>query len=91
MTIRVTTAALERFKKEWGYNAGDRIRIYVRYSGGGDDAFSFGITRDTPQYPGVAVTAGDIFFFMEQSDMWYLDNRDLTLDLDDDQIVFLRG
>lgn len=48
MKIIVTDAAVDCFQKDWDYHEGDYIRIYVRYSGGGEDAFAFGIERDDP-------------------------------------------
>jgi len=88
MKLEVTPSAASLFKSEWGYQDGDHVRIFVRYNGEGSDNFAFGIIRDEPSYPAVAVDKGDLHFFMEQNDVWYLDGRDLTIDCDEDSIVF---
>ncbi|WP_058303662.1 HesB/YadR/YfhF family protein [Gorillibacterium timonense] len=90
MKLDVTPSAASLFKNEWGFQQGDRIRVFVRYNGEGDDAFAFGITRDEPSYPAVSVEKDDLHFFMENNDVWYLDGGDLTIDCADDGIVFNR-
>lgn len=91
MKIIVSDAAVDCFQKDWDYRIGDYIRIYVRYSGGGEDAFAFGITRDEPRYPAISNVYGGITFFIEENDLWYLDGRDLTIDCFHEDIVFVRG
>lgn len=91
MKLIVTDTAVECFRKDWGYREGDFVRIYVRYSGGGEDAFAFGITRDDPRYPAISNDYGGITFFIEENDLWHLDGRDLTLDCRYDEIAFVRG
>jgi uncharacterized protein YneR len=88
MNINVTQEALSCFLGEWGYEQGDKVRIFVRYSGGSEDAFAFGIMKDSPMYPAVSEVKRDITFFMEQNDTWYLDGKNLTIDYEDDMIVF---
>ncbi|MFF2482496.1 HesB/YadR/YfhF family protein [Paenibacillus sp. NPDC058071] len=90
MKMNVTTAATARFKEDWGFKAEDSVRIFVRYSGGGEDAFSFGIMKDTARYPAVSTMQEGIHFYMEENDAWYLDGKDLTIDLRDDRIVFVK-
>ncbi|KKO55432.1 HesB/YadR/YfhF family protein [Paenibacillus sp. DMB20] len=91
MKIVVTDAAVDCFQKDWDYHEGDYIRIYVRYSGGGEDAFAFGITRDDPRYPAISNVHGGIAFFIEENDLWYLNGRDLIIDCFHEDIVFARG
>lgn len=91
MRITVTPSAVACFKEEWGFVEGDFVRIFTRYSGGGEDAFSFGIIKDTPHYPAASAVEGKITFFMEQNDSWYLDSKDLTLDCRDQMIIFDRA
>lgn len=90
MRISVTPAAAACFKQEWGFKDEDSVRIYVRYSGGGEDAFSFGIMKDKARYPIVSTTEAGIYFYMEENDAWYMDGKDLTIDFRNDSIVFLR-
>ncbi|MGG0815791.1 iron-sulfur cluster biosynthesis family protein [Paenibacillus alvei] len=90
MQLRVTSKAVERFLADWGFTAGDQVRIYVRYSGfSASGPYSFGIMKDSPQYPAVTEVVNGITFFMEQNDVWFLDNRELTLDEKDEDIVFV--
>ncbi|WP_311295019.1 MULTISPECIES: HesB/YadR/YfhF family protein [unclassified Paenibacillus] len=89
--MMVTNAAVACFQRDWEYRKGDFIRIYVRYSGGGEDAFAFGITKDEPQYPVNTYVGDGITFFMEENDAWYLDGRNLTIDCLHGDIVFARG
>ncbi|MFX3632809.1 MAG: HesB/YadR/YfhF family protein [Candidatus Pristimantibacillus sp.] len=90
MKLNVTAAATTRFKQEWGYKNEDSVRIYVRYSGGGEDAFSFGIMKDTARYPVLSTVEDGIHFYVEENDAWYMDGNDLTIDLRNDNIVFLK-
>ncbi|WP_312894339.1 HesB/YadR/YfhF family protein [Paenibacillus eucommiae] len=87
----VTHAAVDCFQKVWGYRQGEFIRIYVRYSGGAEDAFAFGIMKDDPQNLAISYVDGGITFFMEEKDAWYLSDRNLTIDCRHDEIVFDRG
>lgn len=89
-SLNVTSAAVNCFKEEWGVREGDQLRVFVRYSGGGDDAYSLGVTKSEPRYPAISVSPGNagITLFMEETDIWYLDNRDLTIDCQGQDIVF---
>lgn len=80
MSLNVTPAAAACFKEEWGYRSGDYVRVYVRYSSGSEDAFSLGITRDTPRSAAAVAEQQGIRFYVEQDDVWFLEGRDLTLD-----------
>lgn len=89
MKLEVTPSAANLFKSEWGYQDGDHVRVFVRYNGeGGEDNFAFGVTRDDPNFPGVAVEKDQLHFFMEQNDVWYMNGQNLTIDSAEDGIVF---
>ncbi|WP_042160746.1 HesB/YadR/YfhF family protein [Paenibacillus gorillae] len=90
MKMSVTSAATACFMEEWGFKPEDSVRIYVRYSGGGEDAFSFGIMKDTARYPAVSTVQDGIHFYMEENDAWYMDGKDLTIDLRNENIVFVK-
>lgn len=90
MHLRVTAEAIQRFQSDWGYTAGDTVRIFVRYSGfSASGPYSFGIMKDQPQHPAVSETVEGITFFMEQNDLWFLDNRELVLDANGEDIVIV--
>lgn len=91
MKLHVTNSALACFRSEWDFREGDEIRIYIRYSGGGADAFAFGITKDSPQSPALSADRNGIVFYMEKDDVWYLEGGELTVDCRDGQIVFDRS
>ncbi|GIP37155.1 hypothetical protein J31TS4_04350 [Paenibacillus sp. J31TS4] len=88
MKLTVTPAAVHCFVQEWDFRKGDRIRIFVRYVSGGEEPFAFGITPDEPVQAALSTVADDLTFFMEEKDIWFLENRDLTLDAREDMILF---
>ncbi|RKN84851.1 HesB/YadR/YfhF family protein [Paenibacillus ginsengarvi] len=88
MKLNVTDAAVFCFQKEWRFRPGDSIRIYVRYAGGGEDPYALGIMSGKPLDIGLSTVAGGITFFMEETDVWYLEERDLTLDAKGEDIYF---
>ena len=92
MQLKVTPAAVERFKTEWGFEQGDDIRIFVRYSGFSESGpYSFGIMKDSPRDPATQTQTGGLTFYMEQNDLWFLDEKELTVDEKHEEIVFIRG
>ncbi|UHA73851.1 HesB/YadR/YfhF family protein [Paenibacillus sp. 481] len=92
MQLRVTSEAVRIFVADWDFTPGDSVRIFVRYSGFSDAGpYSFGIMKDSPRHPAVTVQAEGITFFMEQNDVWFLEDQELTLDGQHNEIVFVRG
>lgn len=91
MKLTVTDAAVHCFTKEWDYKQGDFVRIFVRYSGGGEDAFAFGIMKADHQGMVISHEAGGITFFMVENDTWYLDGKDLTIVGVNEEITFIRS
>lgn len=88
MKLIVTDAAVHCFTKEWGFREGEYVRVYVRYAGGGEDPYALGIMSGKPIHIGIETAAGKLTFFMEEADLWFLDNRDLTLDAKGEDIFF---
>ncbi|GAA3401295.1 HesB/YadR/YfhF family protein [Paenibacillus hodogayensis] len=88
MKLSVTDAAVFCFSKEWGFREGEHIRVYVRYAGGGEDPYALGIMSGKPMDAGLESKAGGMTFFMEETDLWYLEERDLTLDAKGEDIFF---
>lgn len=84
MNLYVTPSALRCFVKEWGICAGDNVRIYARYGQGAstEGAYSLGIARDLPKEVAVSYMVEDVNFFVDASDTWFLDGRDLVIDYD---------
>lgn len=90
MKLTVTDAAVQCFLKEWEMKQGDHVRIFVRYSGGGEDAFALGIIKDEPQRVALEYEAGGIHFFIADNDAWFLDGQQLLIDSDNDEIKLIR-
>lgn len=91
MELAVSAAAVECFRKEWAFEDGEHIRIFVRYVSGGKEPFALGITRDTPQEAELVTTAGSLTFYMEHKDVWFLEGKPLLIDCEGDDIVFRIG
>lgn len=91
MAIVVKDAAIALYQKEWNFKAGDRIRIYPRYGGGGANPFSVGIAKSAPTDAALTATAEDVLFFMERDDVWLLEGGDLTIDAKGGEIVYEFG
>lgn len=90
MKLIVTPAAVSCFKNEWGFREGDQVRIFVRYSGMGEDGpYSLGISHDTPMHIALSTVQDDITFYMEHNDVWYLEGRELTIDGKGEDIMFV--
>ena len=91
MQLHVTEAAAKRFKTEWGFEEGDQIRVFVRYSGFSESGpYSFGIMKDTPRDLAAKTERSGIMFYMESNDLWFLDEKELTVDESGEEIVFVR-
>lgn len=92
MKIIVSDQALTIMKDEWGYTAGDFIRIYARYASGGPEPFVLSIYKEQQQdvEQGIHTIANGITFFMKQDDLWILDGQNLLIDANGDEIMFVR-
>ncbi len=91
LELSVSPSAVTCFQQEWGYRQGDRIRIFVRYISGGTEPYGFGIMLDDPMDPATTVVAERMTFYMENKDVWFLDQKKLTIDCKEGDIVFLVG
>jgi uncharacterized protein YneR len=93
MNLHITSRAVACLKEEWEFADGDDIKIYVRYTGGGEEPLALGIMKEppSPSIPIDRVTAGGMTFYMERDDQWFLEGRTLTIDASGDQIRFILG
>ena len=84
MKILISSNAMNWFHKEMEAVKGDTIRFYARYGGSSQvqEAFSIGVTKDTPFEPSATYKEEDILFFIEERDEWYFDGHDLYVELD---------
>jgi uncharacterized protein YneR len=88
LELVITPSALSCFKGEWGFTDGEMIRIFVRYVSGGEMPFSFGITRDSPLDAAVTTVLGDVTFYMEHKDVWFMEGKSLKIDCQGENIIF---
>ncbi|WP_168119836.1 HesB/YadR/YfhF family protein [Paenibacillus sp. HB172176] len=81
MRIEVEEAAARWYKEEMGLTGGESLRVFVRLGGCGSvhSGLSLGITQDIPRKPAISQRCEGILFFMEEDNVWYLDNNDLHL------------
>lgn len=80
MNMKVTKGALDWYKEELDLETGDHVRFFVRYGGCSNvqKGFSLGILKDRPMNIGTSTEVEGITFFIEESDLWYFDNHDLS-------------
>ncbi|MCM3127169.1 MULTISPECIES: hypothetical protein [unclassified Paenibacillus] len=89
MTFIVSDKAIKTFKDEWALEQGDSIRIYAKYTGGGNDAFSLGLNAHAePIDPAITKLIGGYYFFVEKSDEWILQDKILKVDSNKEGIIF---
>ncbi|TVX93441.1 HesB/YadR/YfhF family protein [Paenibacillus agilis] len=89
MEIIVSENAIRSFQQEWGLADGQYVRVYAKYVGASDDAFSIGINASAdPIDPALVKSIGGYQFFIEHSDAWKFKNRVLNIDSNEDGIFF---
>ncbi|HLR72511.1 MAG TPA: hypothetical protein VK085_13905 [Pseudogracilibacillus sp.] len=94
MHIKVSDEAAEWFKNEYEIEDEISLRFFVRYGGVGGNVpgFSLGVNFDPPTTIHTSVTVNDVLFYIEESDAWYFDGKDLIVslnhDLDEPQFTY---
>ena len=89
MTFLISDEAIHTFKNEWGLKDGQYVRIYAKYVGGGNEAFSVGINVSAdPMDPALVKSIGGYHFFVEESDAWILKDTLFKIDSNEDGIFF---
>ncbi|MBH5320165.1 HesB/YadR/YfhF family protein [Paenibacillus sp. GSMTC-2017] len=85
MSLVVEQAAARWYKEQMGLTDGDNLRIFVRLGGCGSyhSGLSLGITKDEPRSPGLNQTVEGITFYMENDNLWYVDNKGLRISFDE--------
>ena len=84
MKLFVAEKAASWYKQELALSEGDHVRLFVRMGGCGSvvPGLSLGIMRDEPRQPGLEAQVEGVNFYIEQDQLWYLDNRDLHITFD---------
>ncbi|MEK3882494.1 HesB/YadR/YfhF family protein [Paenibacillus sp. PL2-23] len=84
MNLVVEQAAARWYKEQMGLSDGDSLRIFVRLGGCGSvhPGLSLGITKDVPRKPALSQQVEGVTFFMEEDNVWYVDNKELRISFD---------
>lgn len=78
MKLHVAKDVAEWYRQELDLDGSTHLRYYVRYGFGGNiPGFSLAIREDTPNEMHAESTVNRITFFIEASDAWYFEDKDL--------------
>ena len=85
MKLTVEQAAARWYKEQMELSDGDSVRIFIRLGGCGSvhPGLSLGIAKDEPRKPGLIQQTEGITFYMEEDNVWYVDNKELRISFDD--------
>lgn len=81
MNMSITQPAAKWFIEEMDLQDGDFVRFFVRYGGHGGihKGFSLALSNDKPNDPAIQTEALGVTFYVENSDIWYLDGMDFHI------------
>jgi len=85
MKIIVQPKALNWYVEELDLREGDFVRFFARYGGCStvQKGFSLGLAKEPPLNIGAKSEINGVTFFIEENDLWYFDNNNLTVDFDE--------
>lgn len=85
MKLFVTEEVAHWYKRELAMPSNAYLRFFVRYGGFGGlvPGFSLGVNIDEPQNMHTSTTVAEITFYIEEQDVWYFDNQNLNVRLDE--------
>ncbi|PLT29346.1 HesB/YadR/YfhF family protein [Peribacillus deserti] len=85
MQIKISDEAAKWYSEEMELKEGDFVRFLARYGGCStvQSGFSLGISLEGPVNLGVSAVKNGITFFVEESDLWYFDNKDLVINFNE--------
>lgn len=83
MKFLISDSAKDWYLRELNPKKNDCIRFFVQYGGhsGIQKGFSLGIRIDTPINSGVLISTGEVNFYIEEDDLWFFDNHDVSITL----------
>jgi len=86
LKITIDNKAADWYINELQLEEGDTVQFFVRYGGCSNvqKGFSLGVVKQNPEEIGSSVESKGITFFVENRDLWYFDQHDLHVDLDED-------
>lgn len=80
MDIVISEDAVQWYREELELDKEVSIRFFVRYGGVGNvPGFSLGINIEQPNKVHASTTIDNIYFFIEEEDVWYFENKDLVI------------
>lgn len=84
MNLVVEQPAASWYKTEMELADGDAVRIFVRLGGCGSvhPGLSLGVMKDVPRTAGLRHVAEGITFYIEDDNLWYLENKELRISFD---------
>lgn len=85
MKLTIDNKATDWYINELQLKKGDKVQFFVRYGGCSNvqKGFSLGVVKQNPEEVGSSVESKGITFFVENRDLWYFDDHDLHVDLDE--------
>ena len=85
MEIIITEEAVHWYKEELELSDPTYIRFHVRYGGIGGNipGFSLGISLEEPSQIHTSIEKDFITFYIEESDAWYFDDKNLMISFDE--------
>lgn len=84
MKLTISKDAAQWYKDELEMDDNTYVRFYVRYGGSGGliPGFSLGVNTDTPQLLHTSIEVNNVTFYIEESDAWYFEDKNLNVDFD---------
>lgn len=85
LQIFISDEAVRWYKEELELTGPTNVRFHVRYGGVGGNVpgFSLGLAIEAPSQIHTSVEADFITFYIEESDAWYFENKNLVIKLDE--------
>lgn len=85
MKLTITDEAAQWYKEELELEDGDYLRFFVRYGGVGGliPGFSLGVNTSSPEEIHASTIVKNITFYIDGSDVWYFEGKNLHVHLDD--------
>ncbi|WP_226665372.1 HesB/YadR/YfhF family protein [Metabacillus litoralis] len=87
MEMMVDDKAASWYINELQLKTGDMVQFFVRYGGCSNvqKGFSLGVVKQIPEDIGASFDSNGITFFVEKRDIWYFDNHNLHVELDENE------
>ncbi|MGC4375730.1 iron-sulfur cluster biosynthesis family protein [Fictibacillus sp. Mic-4] len=87
MTFSMTESVIKLYK-EIELNAGEALRLFVRYAGGTNNGgFSLGVSPDEPREGDYVQEMNGLRFIVRPDDQWLINNMKLDYDDKNDQFI----